>query len=186
MKKLLLGIICIIMAANFAGCSTESSFHSESSVSVSTSNTQDLIDKGDKNLDAGKYDEAIKNYNDVLKEDSDEIAAYNGRGIAYGKKNDFDSAIKDFAQTIKLDPNYAEGYNNRGMAYGGKGEIDKALADFNKAIELDSAYAQAYNNRGAAYMAKGDQDKAIADFKKALELDPNNKDAKDNLKSLSQ
>ena len=72
------------------------------------------------------------------------------------------------------------------MAYGEKGDLDKALADFNKAIELDSAYAQAYNNRGAAYLAKGDNNKAIADFKKALELDPNNKDAKDNLKSLSQ
>lgn len=186
MKKLLLGIMCIIMAANFAGCSTESSFHSESSVSVSTSNTQDLIDKGDKNLDAGKYDEAIKNYNDVLKEDSDEIAAYNGRGIAYGKKNDLDSAIKDFSQTIKLDPNYAEGYYNLGLAHSEKGDAQKALADFNKAIELNPNYAEAYNNRGTIYVSLGDNNKAMADFKKAVELDPNNIDAKNNLKIVSQ
>lgn len=186
MKKLLIGIMCIFMAAMLTGFSTESSFHSESSISFSTSNTQDLIDKGDKNLDAGKYDEAIKNYNAALEADSDSLDAYNGRGIAYSQKKDFDSAIKDFSQTIKLNPNYAQGYNNRGMAYGEKGDLDKALADFNKAIELDSAYAQAYNNRGAVHMAKGDKDKATADFKKALELDPNNQDAKNNLKNFYQ
>ena len=185
MKKIFLAAMLICIALTFTACSTESSFSSETKVSVSTNNLQDSIDAGNQNLKAGKFDDAIKNFNDAIEIDDECIPAYNGRGIAYANKKDFDAAIKDFDKTIKLDPKYAEGYSNRGEAYADKGDAQKALDDFNKAIELDPKYANAYNNRGALYAKAGDLDKAAADFKKAVELDPNNKTAAENLKKVS-
>lgn len=185
MKKIFFAIMCLLAAATFVGCSSETSVTTETKVSVSTDELQDLLDKGDKNFDAGKYDDAIKNFTDAIKIDDECAAAYNGRGMAYGMKKDFDAAIKDFDQTIKLEPQNPEGYSNRGKAYLDKGDNQKALADFNKAIEIDPKYSNSYNNRGALYFHSGETEKAIADFKKAVELDPNNKQAAENLKAAT-
>ena len=43
-------------------------------------------------------------------------AAYNRRGIAYGKKGEFDKAIADFTEAIRLKPDFAVAYLNRGIA----------------------------------------------------------------------
>ena len=61
MKKILTAIMCLCIAVMFTACSTETSVKTETSVSVSSNTLQDLMEKGDKNLDAGKLDEAIKN-----------------------------------------------------------------------------------------------------------------------------
>lgn len=185
MKKFFLAAMLICLALTFTACSTESSVTTETKVSFSTNDLQDSLDAGNKAYDAGKFDDAIKNFDKAIEIDNECIPAYTGRGIAYAAKNDFDTAIKDFDKTVKLDANYAEGYSNRGQAYAEKGDAQKALADFNKAIELDPKYATAYNNRGALFAKAGDTDKAVADFKKALELDPNDKTAAENLKKIT-
>lgn len=185
MKKFLIAIMIFCTAIMFTACSAETSFKTETTVSTSVNNLQNLLDAGDKNLDAGKIDDAIKNFSEAIEIDDECISAYTGRGMAYAMKKDFDAAIKDFGQTITLDPKYAEGYSNRGQAYSDKGDSAKAFADFNKAIEIDPKFEQAYINRGALYYNTGDKEKSIADLKKALEINPNNKEAADDLKQIS-
>ena len=186
MKKFLFALMCLCIAVTFTACSTEHSVKTETTVSFSTKNLQELLDNGDKNLKDGKYDDAIKNFTDAIEMDDQLIEPYNGRATAYFAKGDFDKAIADFDKTIQLDPKYAEGYSNRGQCYAEKNINDKAMADFNKAIELDPNYSQAYVNRGALYYNTGDKEKAIADLKKAVEIDPNNENAKRNLKNATQ
>ena len=98
--------------------------------------------------------------------------AYNNRGNAWVKKEEYDRAIADYDQAIALDPKYARAYNNRGIARRATGDIDRALGDYDQAIALNPKYVEAYSNRGNVLHDKLAYDRAIADFDQAIELDP--------------
>ncbi|MEM8856957.1 MAG: tetratricopeptide repeat protein [Chloroflexota bacterium] len=120
----------------------------------------------------GEYDQAIANYDQVIKIDPQDAGAFNNRGNAYARKGDLDQAIADYDQAIALDPQYAFSFNNRGLAYSDKGDLDQAIADLNQAIALDPQLDGAFFNRGNAYSRKGDLDQAIADLNQAIALEP--------------
>lgn len=81
-------------------------------------------------------------------------AAYDKRGVAYLKKEDYDRAIADFTMFIQLNPNLADAYDHRGTAYGQKGELDRAIADFDRAIQLNPRLKSAHDHRAFAYKLK--------------------------------
>ncbi|MFP4528670.1 MAG: tetratricopeptide repeat protein [Candidatus Kapaibacterium sp.] len=128
---------------------------------------------GEKALRNGKYDQAIENFNKLLKENPKHPAGLYFRGMAYLYKGEYQSAIENFDSAIKIKNDFADAYNGRGLSYSYLGRIDKALGDFNQAIGLDSAFTQAYLNRGSAYIALGEKKEALRDINKALALDPN-------------
>ena len=125
--------------------------------------------RGEVYLREGKVDEAIDDFNTVIKLHPKLAAAYNKRGIAYKEKGELGRAIKDFDKAIELKPDYVIAYSNRGAVHCSKGEHNQAIADCSKAIELKPDYANAYNNRGEAYLFKGQVDEAIDDYNKAIE-----------------
>jgi tetratricopeptide (TPR) repeat protein len=127
---------------------------------------------GDANRNAGKYTEAIEEYDRAIRVEPNYAQIYNNRGLAYYAKGDYDRAIADFNQAITLDPRYAEAYNNRGRTYYAKGDLDKALADYNQAITLNPEFPLAFNGRAYVYLAKKDHERAYADAKQAIRLWP--------------
>lgn len=139
--------------------------------------------------EAGKYDEAIIEYNKAIELSPNYATFYNNRGAAYHNNKQYDLAIADYNIAIQLDPGKASTYYDRGAAYQNNKQYDLAIADYSKAIELDPNITQAYYNRGLLYKNKGQNDLAIADFNKVLQLtkDPNLiQSAKENLGSLGQ
>jgi tetratricopeptide (TPR) repeat protein len=124
-------------------------------------------------LDKQRYEQAIKDYDEVIRLDPGYPLAYINRGRAHRAIGNIDAAIKDYDAAIKITPGIAFAYNNRGNAYRAKGEYDLAIKDFDLAIKLQPTDARHYNNRGGAYADKGDSKRAIADYSRAIELDPN-------------
>jgi tetratricopeptide (TPR) repeat protein len=120
----------------------------------------------------GDQDRVIRGCTELIRQDSGSAAAYNSRGVAYGKKGEVDRAIADFNKAIEIDSQYATAYINRGVTYSAKGEVDRAIADYTKAIQINPKSAEAYYNRGVAYGAKGEVDRAIADYTKAIQINP--------------
>jgi tetratricopeptide (TPR) repeat protein len=98
--------------------------------------------------------------------------AYNNRGVARYRLEDYQGAIEDFSRTIDLAPDSALSYNNRGLAKVKTKDFDGAVKDFTMAIELDPGNARVFFNRGIALARKEAFYKAIEDFKKAAELSP--------------
>lgn len=100
---------------------------------------------------AGKFDQAIKEYDEAIKEESQFIDAYYARGLAYAKKGNYDDAISDFNREIdsffRDDPNNAQVYLARAEAYLYKHEYEKAWADVHKAEELGYAVNPELINR---------------------------------------
>ncbi|MDR0916965.1 MAG: tetratricopeptide repeat protein [Oscillospiraceae bacterium] len=134
---------------------------------------EDYFNEGDLLYDNNEYERAIECYNEAVRLAPADDAAYNKRGIAYGKLERYDEAIADITEAIRLDPDYAAAYNNRGIAYGKLERYDEAIADFTEAIRLNPDLAIAYNNRGFLFIKLDRMDEAFRDINEAISLDPN-------------
>jgi uncharacterized protein (TIGR02145 family) len=137
---------------------------------------EQAIERGNKALDNGKFDEAIAGFNEAIKLNPNSDI-YFKRGNAYYDKKDYDKAVADYTETIRLNPKADGAYNNRGNVYLYKKDYDKAIADYTETIRLNPKADRAYINRGDAYHDKKDYDKAIADYTEAIRLNPKADDA---------
>tara|TARA_B100000686_G_C16358854_1_gene746688 strand:+ start:48 stop:584 length:537 start_codon:yes stop_codon:yes gene_type:complete len=99
-------------------------------------------------LSAAQYEDAINQYNKVLRLKPDLALAYHGRGLAYHHLEQHDLAMEDLNKSIQLDPEYADAYRNRGIIFLNQGDLNKGISDINKAIDL--------------YEARGNQEKLEA------------------------
>ena len=84
-----------------------------------------------------RYQDAIKDYTVVLKQDKKNIHALHNRGISYERLGKYKEAVRDFTNVIDIDPQNANAYFNRGCCYDSIGELDLAISDYSVALELD-------------------------------------------------
>ncbi len=107
---------------------------------------QKLIEQGTGQMEKQQFDEAIKTFQQALKEEPRSAIIYNLLGMAYRFK-----------------------YNqvrNRELR-------QQEIAAFQKAIDLDPTFWVALINLGVTYYQSGEKAKAAPLFKKALSLNPN-------------
>jgi len=134
-------------------------------------NTGRLIARGLSYAKGGLYTEAIKVYNQAIRQNPDDVNAYNNRGSAYERAGDYHQAIADYDKAIELKPRDAEIYYNRGIAHGKADQPEHAIADFTKAIELNPKFADAYFNRAYIYdVLLQNPQRAIEDYTQAIKL----------------
>ena len=124
--------------------------------------------------DHGKYDEAIKAYNEALRLDPNNAEAWYNKGNAFNDQGKYDKAIKAFDEAIRLNPNHVDAWNNKGTALKNQKKYDDAIKAYDEAIKLDPNLAVAWNNKGTAlYDGSGTYDEAIKCYDEAIRLDPN-------------
>ena len=117
-----------------------------------------LIDAGQTLIGEKKYDEAIRNFNQALDYDPNNVEAYRMRGL---------SAFLIY-----------EGNSNRYQM------IYTALNNFDQAINRNSSNPDDFYFRGMIHERLKNKDKAIADYKSALKINPAHQGAKDALRKL--
>jgi tetratricopeptide (TPR) repeat protein len=120
----------------------------------------------------GKFEEAVKDYDQAIKLKPDLAEAFNNRGTALIKQGKYVEAVKDYDQAIKLKPDYAEAFNNHGTALAKQGKYVAAVKDFDQAIELKPDDAEAFYNRGTAFFRHGKYEEAVKDYDQAIKLKP--------------
>ncbi len=124
-----------------------------------------------------KYDNAIADYSQVIRMDSNFAAALNNRGMIYFQFADYEKALADFTQALKIHPQSVQANYNRGLTYGFIGEYEKAIADFTRALMLDPKYSMAYAKRALSFYAIKEYENAWQDVRNAENLgcriDPN-------------
>lgn len=133
---------------------------------------QKLYQEAVNKYDAGNYEGAVEDLNQVIELDPQNAFAYNRRGDAYYRLGDYEQAQADSSQAILLNPQDANAYFDRGFAFSELGKYKEAIADYTQAIKLNSQDAYPYYGRGLARSQLKDNKGAIGDFSKAIALKP--------------
>lgn len=133
-----------------------------------------------------EFEEAVADFDEVIKRDAKNAFARNNRGFARQNLGRFEEAIADYDEATRLDPKLAMAYANRGLCRHRTGDHARAIADYDRALALDRNNALAYNNRGLARMETQQYEGSLADLTEALRLDPDLALAHFNLALLRQ
>jgi tetratricopeptide (TPR) repeat protein len=137
---------------------------------LSDASDGDLVNRGIEKARNGDLDGALVDFDQAVKANPKNDAAYYNRAQARRLKNDSAGAIADYSRAIELGSINPAAYNNRGNVKAENNDWDGAIADYTRAIELKPEYARAYYNRAVAKKEKGDANGAATDFKHAREL----------------
>jgi tetratricopeptide (TPR) repeat protein len=116
------------------------------------------------------YQEAIFDFGQAIKLDSNYWSAYLERGRVYQKLGDYRQAIDNYNMIVKKNPKDAVAYCERSSAYMGLEFFPLAILDCDRAIELDPKYARAYVDRAKSYQRLGNAAKGIENLKIAAGL----------------
>lgn len=103
-------------------------------------------ERGTQAYTAGKFDDALVNYQKAAEDNPDKAEAHYNLGGAYYKKGEYDKALKEYDEAVKLDPKMADAYYNSGDALYRMGMYDKALDSYKKADGLKKGDADTQHN----------------------------------------
>jgi len=102
---------------------------------------EELKNKGNDALSAGKIDEALAFYTEALKLNPTK-EYYGNRSLAYVKAGKFTEALADAEKCVAADPNWLRGYQRKGTALQNLKRYAEAVAAFKKGLELEPNNAQ--------------------------------------------
>lgn len=119
---------------------------------------------------AGRFDDALKEYRTAIRLRPHFPKAYNNIGSVYIDEGKDQLAIAPLLTAIKLDPKYAHAYYNLGKAYADTGKPQQAIAAYTQAARLDPTDPDTLNNLGGIYAKADKWDQAIPFYQQALRL----------------
>ena len=134
--------------------------------------TRQLILQAEQNFNAGKYDEALEGYQQVIAENPSIYQLHVNIGNCYLELGEYDKAIAEYEAFLEQEPDYSPVLSKLGETYVRKGDFDQAVGYFQKVIELSPDDNTTYYNIAEIYFDSGDVDKAIEYYQKALEVKP--------------
>lgn len=122
--------------------------------------------------EAGRYDDAIDNYNLVLQHRKDMPYDYFFRGTVKEDMGDYQGACEDYASAINLKNDDWRFYFNRAVMYIHLEEYYLAKVDLDKACELEPDAYEPLMRRGALLYHLYKNIYCIEDFDSALRIKP--------------
>tara|TARA_B100001057_G_scaffold409164_2_gene423702 strand:- start:11808 stop:12731 length:924 start_codon:yes stop_codon:yes gene_type:complete len=180
---------------------------------INKKNKTALYFKGKNYLLKNKYSEAIEQFEEILKLDSNNLRTLNelailydtsykskmyynkmieidssfisfyGLGMYYQKNKKFNEAIESYKIAINIEEK-KEAYYNIGYCFLLLNDFKVAQDYFSEAINLDPSYLEAYYARGFTYKKLKQINLAVEDLKFCLMLEPGNEEARIQLESL--
>ena len=155
MKRILFIIAVLLMS--FAGYSQ-----------TKDKKAKEYYDSGCDKVLKKNFAEAIADFSEAIKRDSDFIQAYENRGVAKFYLNDNPGAIADYTKALEINPNDYNTHGRRGWARFYVHDYRGAIADYTSAIKNGRDNTLYYNIRGQAKFQLQDYEGAIADFNKVI------------------
>ena len=102
-------------------------------------------------MKTGRYPEAIKQFEQVLKIGPDHPDPHNNLGVLFLRTGRYPEAIKQFEQALKIDSSNPVTHNNFGVALVESGRPPEAIMQFEQALRLKPEYADARKNLDEAH-----------------------------------
>lgn len=89
-------------------------------------------------LAQGRFDDAIKEFEQSLSGSQNQAQIYNDLGVAWLEKGDFNRSLDSFNKALQLDGNLLEALFNRALCYEKQSRSNEAKADWNEYLKRDS------------------------------------------------
>lgn len=116
----------------------------KNALQINPNNTNTLYALAKFLQDIGKTDEAIAQYESILKLDKQcETCCYNLGAIYVEIKKDYKKALEYFTKAIEINSNYLEAYFARGYTYTKLKDKESAKADYSMCLKLQPNYEAA-------------------------------------------
>lgn len=128
--------------------------------------------------DAGQYDEAIAQGQDLLRENPNNDAVYRIYSSMYLSQGRVSMARVMGDKALELNDKDPDVYNNMGVVFLQNGNQAQAIEKFEMARTLDTTHYEANMNIGLIALNSGDYGRALDSFNNALQRNPNSNDAK--------
>jgi tetratricopeptide (TPR) repeat protein len=141
-------------------------------VSEKLSSAEQFNARGSVLLDAGRYDDALKDFDAAIRLEPKNDVGLANRGITLVWKQDLAGAAKSLDAAEAINPRSAVVQRARGLAAEQKGDDAAAVAAYTRALDLESPSMFASLHRARAYARLGDEERAIADTADILKTDP--------------
>jgi tetratricopeptide (TPR) repeat protein len=135
---------------------------------------------------AGRIDEAVQIYQQILQADPDNADALHLMGNATGQLGDIDGSISLLSRANALAPENMLYLTSLGMAYRIKKQYEAALGCYFKILEIEPNTAAAYFGIGNTLQCMDRLEDAAANFNSALTVDPNHAAARYQLANLEK
>lgn len=137
-------------------------------------------------VEAGRIDDAMRQFEAALAIEPDHATAQSNLGVLYAQRGRLDEAMLAFRAALRSDPELADAQNNLGLVYLAKGAFGEAEQSFRAAMRIDPGYAKAHYNLGVLFERQGRSDEAAAAFRTALRIDPGYAKARLGLEELAR
>ncbi len=121
---------------------------------------------------AGRLDQAVQIYQQVLAADPRHAGAMHLLGLAELQAGRAESAVSWIRRAIELDGGQAAFHANLGEAHRSVGRYDEARACYLQALRLNPQLAEAHCNLGIALEQQGERAEAVAHFARAAAIKP--------------
>lgn len=127
---------------------------------------------------AGRDDDAIRQFNEIVAKIPTCSDCYYNLGVAYAKKQQYAEAETSFQKAIELAPNSGDAYTGLANVYNATKRFDLAQEASSKAAQLTAASggggnAEALYNQGVILWNAGKFAEAKVQFEAAVKADPN-------------
>jgi tetratricopeptide (TPR) repeat protein len=127
---------------------------------IPSTDADELIKKGCLEAGEGKFEEAIRFFDQAIEERPFTVEAWSGKANALMKLGRYVDAIVCYEKCIELKPDWEEFWDAKGRALAAGGKSEEAITCYEKAIEINYEYAQAWSDKGNALATFGQKDAA--------------------------
>jgi tetratricopeptide (TPR) repeat protein len=134
----------------------------------------DLFNRAMAHQTAGRTDEAITLYKELVAKAPLAYPAWMNMGLLYQSRGQIREAESAYRKAVAAEPKNAVPVAQLGLLFLAERKIDKAIPFAKQAIALDPKAASAHMALGAAYAAQNKLDLAEPELRKAVELAPDN------------
>lgn len=141
----------------------------------------DLLEEGLRHHQAGRIEEAAKNYRQVLSKDPRQPDALHLLGVVAQSVGQLDEAVELISESLRINPNNVSAMNNLAGVLKDQARYEDAAGFYEAALEAKPDAAYIHSNLGAVLQQLGQLDEAAACHRHALALSPDSYAAHCNL-----
>ena len=133
---------------------------------------EDLNSMAAEFMQEGHYPESLMMINQAIKNNPQNAATYNTRGVILDHLDMPDAALQDFLKAVELEPRYARALFNLAAQLERRGDPAGAMAYLNQSMQIEPENPGSHGLKGKLLASDGNRDGALDAFNEALRLNP--------------